>query len=296
MVWIAENFYYDKDDKRLLKYLQLHLGEQDAEKIVRLLSLYKYIKYKQIHSAKDLESIAYYDAKKTRPVFTPKTARSLFSLMKQTGGAGDEAIVLDRAIRGMITFIQGYLPTPITSTANTAYHYITILKTIEEMPGFGPFVDIGKEAAVQATKTFIVGANDIATDVGGPAGAVAVALPAAIATFGVAVTHVLEDELGEALLVTFLAVPFVGPTLYKAAGSLGKFGRKVFEHKNTIVGVTRTFLGDGIGDKVEYLIPRMDARDAPPPEPQPIPTTGAKRFSTRRRKVHKWRRTRSVKR
>ena len=86
------------------------------------------------------------------------------------------------------------------------------------------------------------------------------------------------------MLVTFLAVPFIGPTLYKAAGSLGRFGRKVFEHKDTIVGTTRTFLGDGIGDKVSYYIPNLDSRK------------GGKRFSTRRRKVHKWRRTRSVRR
>jgi len=288
MVWIAERTSYDNDDKKLFKYLRLRMSEQNANKIVKVLSLYKYIQSQPIRSQKDIETIAYYDAKKTRPVFNRKTAKSIFSMMKQSGGAGDEALVLDRVIRGMITFIQGFLPSPITTAADNAYYYMTILKRVEEMPGIGPFVDIAKEAVVQSGKTLVVGANDIATDIGGPAGAVAVALPAAIAVAFIAITHLLEDELGEALLVVFLAIPFIGPTLYKAAGSLGKFGRKIFEHKDTIVGTTGMFLGDSMASNVEYLIPNMEARNEV--------TTGGKRFSTRRRKVHKWRRTRSAKR
>ena len=295
MVWIAERPPYDADDKRLLKYLRIRMGEQDARKIVKVMSLYKHLESHPIKSAKDIQTLAYYDSGKTRPVFNQKTAKSLFSMMNQSGGAGDEALVLDRVIRGMITFIQGYLPRPITVAADNAYYYATILKRIEQMPGIGPFVDIAKEAVVQVTKTAVVGANDIATDIGGPAGAVAVALPAAIAVGFIVITHLLEDELGEAMLAVFLAIPFVGPTLYKAAGSVGKFGRKVFEHKDTIVGTTRTFLGDGIGDKVSYFIPNLDARkEGAEPVAQPVP--GGKRFSTRRRKLHKWRRTRSARR
>jgi hypothetical protein len=299
MVWIAERPLNNADDKKLFKYLKVRMGERNANKIVKVLSLYKYIESRPIRSQKDVETIAYYDAKMTRPVFNRKTAKSVFSLMKQSGGAGDEALVLDRAIRGIIGYIQGFLPGPLISAAGNAYYYMTILKRIEEMPGIGSFVDIAKEAVLQTTKTLVVGANDIATDVGGPAGAVAVALPAAIAVAFVAITHLLEDELGEALLVVFLAIPFIGPTLYKAAGSLGKFGRKIFEHKDTIVGTTSMFLGDSMGERVEDLIPNMDARKEATPDPPataPVTTTGAKRFSTRRRRVHKWRRTRSAKR
>lgn len=272
MVWISENPKYDTDDRKLLKYLYLRMNETTAKNVVHMLSLYKYIRSHPVQSAKELETLAYYDTKQTKPVFHPKIAKKLFTLMKQSGGAGDEAVILDRAIRSMIGYVYGYLPIPIQSIGSNAYYYMTILKRAEEMPGFGPYIDIGKEAFVQATKTFVVGANDIATDIGGPAGSVAVAVPAAIATIFVVATHLLEDELGEALLVSFLAVPFVGPTLYKAAGSLGKFGRKLSEHKDSIVGI--------FGDRVGEWIPDM---------------TGAKRFSTRRHKTHKWKRTRSAK-
>ena len=297
MVWIAESPPYDADDKKLLKFLSYRVGAETAKKTVLLFSLFKYLKSRSIRTPKEIETSAYYDKAKTRPVFTPKLARSIANVMKQSGGAGDDAIVLDRIIRGMIRYIQDWMPSPVSGAINTVYSYATILKQFQNMPGVGEFVDIGKEALVQGTTTVVVGANDIATDVGGPAGAVAVAIPSAIATFAVVITHVLEDELGEALLVSFLAVPFIGPTLYKAAGSLGKVGRKMFEHKSMIVGTTRSFLGDGIADNVDYLIPKMDAENQPPAEEDnPTPVTGAKRFSTRRRKVYKWRRTRSAKR
>ena len=292
MVWIAAKPPLDVDDKKLLKFLRVRVGAESAKKTVLLFSLYKYLESNSIRTPKEIEESAYYDEAKTRPVFSPKIARSISSVMKHSGGAvggaGDDAIVLDRIIRGMIGYIQSWLPSPISGTMNNAYSFITILKRFEQMPGVGEFVDIGKEAVVQGTTTAVVGANDIAADVGGPAGAAVVAIPSAIATFGVVITHILDDELGEAMLVSFLAIPFIGPTLYKAAGSLGKFGRKMFEHKSTIVGTTRTFLGDGIADKVDYFIPKMEA------EASPVPVTGGKRFSTRRRKISKWKRTRSV--
>jgi hypothetical protein len=285
MVWIAESPPYDADDKKLLKYLRLRMSEENARKTLHVMSLYKYLGEQTIKSPKDIETSAYYDEERTRPVFTPKVAKSLFSLMKKSGGAGDEALVLDRIIRGMITFIQKYLPLPVTTAVNKAYSFITVLKRLQQMPGVGPFVDIGKEAVLQGTKSLVVAADTVAAEVGGPVGEAAVALPAAIAVALVAIAHLLEDELGEALLVVFLAIPFIGPVLYKAAGSLGKFGRKIYEHKDAVVGTTRSFLGDDIGDKVEYLIPNMDAQKE-----------GAKRFSTRRRRITKWRRTRSVRR
>jgi hypothetical protein len=214
--------------------------------------------------------------------------------MKQSGGAGDEALVLDRIIRSMIRYVSGYLPYPLLNLGENVYPYMTILKRAEQIPGIGPYIDIGKEAFVQGTQTAIIGTQDAAKTVGGPAGAAVVAIPAAIGTMFIVATHVLEDELGEAFLVSFLAIPIIGPVLYKAAGSLGKFGRKLFEHKEAVVGTTRTFLGDDIGTKVEYYIPNMDARKE---EESVQPTTvGAKRFSTRRRKTHKWRRARSVRR
>jgi hypothetical protein len=284
MVWIATNPPLDADDTKLLKFLSRKVGVKSAKKTVLLFSLYKYLEANKLRTPKEIETSAYYDEAKTRPVFTSKVARSIANLMKQSGGAGDEAIVLDRAIRGMIGYIQSWLPSPITATINEVYSFATILKRFQEMPGVGPFIDIGKEAAVQLTKTAIVTADTVGAEVGGPVGEAAVAIPAAIATFAVVITHVLEDELGEAMLASFLAIPFIGPVLYRAAGSLGRFGRKVFEHKDTIVGTTRTFLGDGIADKVDYYIPNMDANKQ-----------GGKRFSTRRRRVSKWRRTRSVK-
>lgn len=279
MAWIAENPQYDGDDRRLLKYLKLRTTPVNAQKIVNVFSLYKHLESQKFGTAKDIETSAYYDAEKTRPVFTPKLARSVFSVMKKRGGAGDEAIVLDRILRNMITYLEQWFPPIVGNTINGVYSYIIILKTLKQIPGIGMFVDIGIEAFVQGTKTTVVAADLLAAEAGGPPGAAAIAIPSAIAVAFVAITHLLDDELGEALLVTFLAVPFIGPILYKAAGSLGRFSRKVFRRKDDIVDTTRMVLGDGVGNTVQSVIPNMNA---------------GKRFSTRRRKIHKWRRTRSA--
>ena len=61
MVWIADNPRYDADDKQLLKYLGIHLNKPNSDKIVKTLSLYKYLKKQKINSPKDIELSAYYD-------------------------------------------------------------------------------------------------------------------------------------------------------------------------------------------------------------------------------------------
>ena len=272
---------FDSEDKKLLSYLEKRLDKQCAIRAVSILSINKYIRKHNLN-AKQIQDI-HIDSK---PIFSHKQA---VILAKKRGGAmaGDEAIILDKGIRSMITFVQGFVPYPISNTINTAYSYATVLKNVEQIPGVGPFIDIGKEAFIESTKTVVVAANDIAADIGGPVGSTAVAIPAAIATFFIVSTHVLNDELGDAVLVSFLAVPFIGPTLYKAAGSLGKFGRKIAERRDGLVGTTRMLAGEGIADTLDSVIPTLE---------EPKKEIGGKRFSTRRHKVRKCRRTRSARR
>jgi hypothetical protein len=170
-------------------------------------------------------------------------------MMKQSGGAGDEAHIYDIAIRNMISYIQTIIPTTVSDTASSIYSNITVLKILSQDSTFGYFINIGKEIFSESLKTGVVTADIAAAEIGGIVGEAAVSIPSAIAIFFVVITHVLDDELGEAFVSSLLAIPFIGPVMYKAAGSLGRVANKVI---------------------------------------------GAKRFSTRRRKVHKWRRTRSV--
>jgi hypothetical protein len=257
MVWVQENPKYDENDKKLLKYLRRSLGEVESKRIVNVFSLYKYLKNHDIKSAKDIETSAYYDEKKMRPVFSPSQAKKVFSMMKQSGGATlhtispDEAHIYDLAIRDMIEFLQSFIPTSISSTANSLYSDATFLKSLENNPTLGYYIGVGKQIFVEATKTTVSTTTQIANTFAVPTAGVSevIAIPNAIAIFFVVITHVLDDELGEAFVSSLLAIPFIGPVMYKAAGSLGRVANKVI---------------------------------------------GAKRFSTRRRKVHKWRRTRSV--
>lgn len=257
----------------ILRYLEKRLKQKnDAERIVKILSLYLYLRKQTFKSPKDIQTRVFYDLKRKRPFFSKSQSEKLFILLKQKGGTSDEAFILDKGIRVLINYIRDFLPTIVLNVSDLAYPYITLFRTLQENSEFGPFLQLAKEIAVETGTTGIVTADTVASDIGGPVGSLAVALPSAIAGVMVVFTHISEDELGEALLASFLILPFVGPILYKAATSAGKVAHKVATRRNDIIGTTRMFLGDEYANLADTYIPSL----------------GGKRFSTQRHKNTKW--------
>ena len=257
----------------VLAYLEKRLRRKDAaQRIMKALSLNSFLRNHAFKNPRDIQTRVFYDLKKQRPIFNKPQAERLFKLLKQKGGTSDEAVMIDRGIRVMINYIREYLPAIVLNVSDLAYPYITLFRTLQENPEFGPFLELGKELAVETGTTGIVMADTVASDIGGPIGSLAVALPSAIAGSMVVITHISEDELGEALLASFLILPFVGPILYKAATSVGKVAHKVATRRDDILGTTRMFLGDNIANVADSYIPYL----------------GGKRFSTQRRKDTKW--------
>ena len=257
----------------ILIYLEKRLKHKSAaERILKVLSLYSFLRKHSFKSPRDIQTRIFYDLQKRKPVFSASQAERIFRLLKQKGGTSDEAVMIDKGIRVLINYIRDFLPAIVLNVSDLAYPYVTLFRTLQENPEFGPFVQLAKEIAVETGTTAIVTADTVASDIGGPIGSLAVALPSAIAGAMVVVTHISEDELGEALLASFLILPFVGPILYKTATSVGKVAHKVATRRDDIIGTTRMFLGDEIGNTVDMYIPSL----------------GGKRFSTQKRKDTKW--------
>lgn len=257
----------------VLTYLEKRLKQKHvAERILKILSLYTFLRKHSFKSARDIQTRIFYDLQKRKPVFSQSQAERVFRLLRQKGGTSDEAVMIDKGIRIMINYIRDYLPAIVLNVSDLAYPYVTLFRTLQENPEFGPFLQLAKEIAVETGTTGIVTADTVASDVAGPVGSLAVALPSAIAGMMVVVTHISEDELGEALLASFLILPFVGPILYKAATSVGKVAHKVATRRDDIVETTRMFLGDELGNTVDMYIPSL----------------GGNRFSTQKRKDTKW--------
>lgn len=254
-------------------YLEKRLKHKNTtERIIKVLSLYSFLRKHSFKSARDIQTRVYYDLKREKPVFSKSQAERVFKLLKQKGGTSDEAVMIDKGIRVMINYIRDFLPAIVLNVSDLSYPYITLFRTLQENPEFGPFLELAKEIAVETGTTGIVTADTVASDIGGPVGSLAVALPSAIAGFMVVITHISEDELGEALLASFLIIPFVGPILYKGATSVGKVAHKVATRRDDIIGTTRMFFGDELGNMADMYIPSL----------------GGKRFSTQKRKDTKW--------
>lgn len=240
--------------RRLHDYLRRKLGNADrAERVVKGVALGEFLRARKWASPAQIRASVFHDSAKTRPVFTDAQSRAVFRALAHKGGTSDEAVLLDRGVRALMSYLRDYMPNVVVNLSDAAWPYMTFLKTLQEIPEVGPIIDIAKEAAVQVGTTGIVAANTIGADMGGPVGVAVVALPAAVAGMMIVMTHVAEDELGEAVLASLLVLPFVGPVLYKLAISGAKFGNKV----------EREFPG--------------------------VFPFGGKRFSTRRRGIHKWR-------
>ena len=316
MVWLYSSPPFDEKDKKLLKYLEKKTNKKTALNTVRILSLHKFLVSHKFKSAKDIEESALYS--KNKSIFTPKQARKVFDLLKKSGGAhggsSESALILDKGVRILITYIQSWLPDMITQPINGAYEYITIIKRLKESPEYGPLVEIGLVTASNAIKTTMVTVDDAATATAGPFGII-VELGTGIVGLLVVAGHIMADELGEATLAAFLAIPAVGPPLYDMAQSTGRVLHKAAVRRKEIVDSTRIFLGDGWAETADSYIPSLDAltessKEQPSEPSEPIELSkeeekeenpkpvgarrtlkrSVKRFSTKRRKTLKWKR------
>ena len=250
-----------------------------------MISLHKFLVSHKFKSAKEIQESAYHG--KT-PIFTPKQSKAVFDFLKVRGGSSESALILDKGVRMLITYIQSWLPDMITGPINGAYEYITIIKRLKQSPEYGPLVEIGLETASNTIKTTMVTVDDAATAVAGPFGLI-VEVGTGIAGLLVVASHIMADELGEATLAAFLAIPGVGPPLYDMAQSTGRVLHKAATRRKQIISSTRGFLGDGWAETADSYLPSLDGLTSKEEEnPKPV---GAKRFSTKRRKTLKWKRS-----
>lgn len=228
MVWVYSNPIGNKRIRKIRSYIERKSQDsQVADRVAKLLSLNDFLREHKWKSAKEIQDSVFLDKDHKVSIFNEKQSKTIFRMLNQSGGTSDEAVILDKGVRALLVYIREYMPNIVVNVSDLAYPYVTFLKTLQSNPEIGPIIDIAKETAVQVGTTGIVTANTVAAEAAGPVGVAVVAVPAAIAGMMVVLTHIVEDELGEALLASFLILPFVGPILYKTAISAGKIASKI---------------------------------------------------------------------
>jgi len=234
MVWVYEDCRLNADEKKVVDFIHGRTKDKTlAEKTVKILNLMKYIKSHKFRNAKHLQNSVFYDRKHHHPFFNEKTATKMFSTLKQKGGVSHTHPVTDQLIRMIIGYIQSVLPETVNNTVNEVYGMVTgPLTSLEEAM---PLLRIAFSAAKATAKIGESTAETVATDVAGPVGETAVALPVAFVGAAAAITSILEDDLGGAAAQIAQATPFIGPTLSTVISTIEenfRGGKRFSTYKN----------------------------------------------------------------
>ena len=260
VVWV-----YDSPLRKKEQELQREIDKSlkaESEKIVKLLSLLDYLHRHKFRSAKKLRESAFYDAKKTRPIFSEEQAEMLVGNIK--GGKTPHNVVVDAnkssyplteyIIDTATTTAARIDPTPISPTIGTAFGFIKApIKFVENTP-FGPVVEIGIGLVHTASEIGVTLLNSLGPAIGGPVG-MAVVLP--ISLF-IALTSsslaVAEGDLGQAVVHIVNALPIVGQPLVKVITKGESMSRRV-QRMSKKVGRIPV-----VGPTIARLIPKIGGK------------------------------------
>jgi hypothetical protein len=262
MVWVYDS-PLKKKERELQRELDKSLKKQ-SEKIVKLLSLLDYLHRQKFRSAKKLRESAFYDAKKTRPIFSEEQAEVLVGNMKMKGGKPPHNVVVDanKSSYPLTEYIIDTAsstaakidPTPISPTISTAFSFVKApLEFVENTP-FGPVAEIGIGLVHTASEIGVTMLNSIGPAIGGPVG-MAVVLP--ISMF-IALTSsslaVAEGDLGQAVVHILNALPIVGQPLVKVITKSESMSRRTQRMRKKVGRIPV------MGPIIEPLIPRIGGK------------------------------------
>jgi hypothetical protein len=181
-----------------------------VDNLIKIISLYIYLKRSKLTSAKEIIESAYYDTAKTRSIFNEITARKILKSLKQSGGDDSQYPYADLAIKALL---RDYTPSLINNTIGSAYGLIT--GTVDNVKSSIPFSDLVLEALQLSSEFGVTAANDAGQAVAGPIGAVVVAPFTAIATALSTMLAAGEGDLGGAVAHMANWIPIIGIILSK---------------------------------------------------------------------------------
>ena len=260
MVWIYENPPFTKREIRAYKSIRRRLKDKVfVDKLIKMISLYIYLKRTKFSSSKDIIESAYYDKAKTIHIFNEASAKHILKALRQSGGSDSQYPFTDTAVKGVL---RDYTPSIIGGPVRSVYGLLT--GTVNTLKDNIPFADLTLEAVQLSSELGVTGANNLGEVVGGPIGAMVVAPFTAVATGLSTLLSAGEGDLGGAVAHMANWVPFVGIILSKAIVQGERMANVLKDHPD-----------------VASLVPYMQEYH------QTIPT-GGKRLSTMRHRHGKW--------
>jgi hypothetical protein len=274
MVWIYEDPPYTQKELRAYKDLKRKLKDKEfVDRIIKIISLYIYLKRKGCKTTKEIRESAFYDKDKKLPIFNEKTAKQLLKAFKQKGGRDTKYPFTDVAIKGVLRdYTPGIVGGPISSV------YSAVTGTVDTLKNSIPFADLALESVHAGTELGVTSANDLGQVAAGPVGALAVAPFTGVLTAFTTALSAGEGDLGGAVGHIANWIPGLGIILNKALVQGEHMAKVLKNHPN-------------IAELVPYMTEYHQTLDAEKTEdnvPETTPTAG-KRLSTIKHNSKKWR-------
>jgi hypothetical protein len=209
MVWIYDSPPFTKREIRAYKSIRRKLKDKEfVDRIIKVISLYIYLRRNRFTTTKEIIESAYYDKAKTRPIFNEKTASAVIKSLKQKGGS--QYPYTDTLVKGVL---RDYTPDMISSPLGTVNGLVT--GTVDTLKNNIPFSDLALEAFHSGSAIGVTTANDTGQAVGGPVGALVVAPFTAILTGVSSALSIGEGDLGGAVAHVANWIPILGIILGK---------------------------------------------------------------------------------
>jgi hypothetical protein len=258
MVWIYDSPPFTKREIRAYKSIRRKLKDKKfVDRLIKIISLYVYIRRNNFKTSKDIISSAYYDNERSRPIFNEKTAEVILKTVRQSGGS--QYPFTDKAIKGIL---RDYTPEFISNPAETVNSVVT--ETVDTLKNNIPFADLALEAFHSGSAIVVTTASDIGQTVGGPVGALVVAPFTAILTGISSLLSIGEGDLGGAVAHVAIGIPMIGLILGKVLSQGEHLANVLKEHPD-----------------IASFVPYMTE----------FHQTAGKRFSTMRHRNTKWLKT-----
>jgi hypothetical protein len=263
MVWIYDDPPFTKREKTAYRDLRKKLKDKKfVDTLIRIISLYLYLKRSNPSTAKQIQESVYFDKAKKRPIFDEKTALKMLKALKQKGGDSKYPYT-DVAIKGML---RDYTPSVIGDPVGTVFGAVN--QTVDTLKNNVPFADLVLEAVHGSTELGVTTANDLGEAIAGPIGAAAVAPFTAVAAGLASSLSAVEGDLGGSVAHLANWVPIFGIIFNKAIVQTERMAKVLKDHEI-------------VASYIPYMAEYHNTLDI-----QPI---GGKRLSTIRHKVNKWR-------
>jgi hypothetical protein len=264
MVWIYDDPPFTKREKNARRELHKKLKDRKfADTVIKVISLYIYLKRVNPTSVNQLKHLAYFDKAKTRSIFNEKNAKTVLISLKQKGG-DTKYPYTDVAVKGIL---RDYTPEIIGSPISSVY--ATVTDTVNTLKDNVPFSDLALEAIHGTTELGVTTANGVGEMIAGPVGAAVVAPFTAIVVGLVSTLSTIEGDIGGAVAHLANWVPGLGLILNKAMIQTERMANTLQNHET---------ISELIPYMTEYHNKIKNEIDV-----------GGKRLSTIKNKIHKWR-------